>query len=346
MVFKIYPKIVFSSTWEKKFLDGFTQALGKSIYTAFENETITLLEVTQEKKLHYNIFNFFKKEKTIPTDVGEKYLKNEVFKKPVLGGGNMISDKNTLLPVLEQSTKDQEALARAFFACQEKNKIKHSKKKTEPENLVVDLEYLVVDGVKDGTYVTSFAKNQETPSPSIPEYIPLCNDTWSIHKEKIRCKIQDILSGNASYETIIFLGTYYQDLRKRRKWRSLINQEPFPSATEYYYTETIETQKKTFFKKEKVTYKNHYYPLLNKDLKVTVTAQGASHDQIIPLQTHSFIYLNLISINQIFYVVIFLINNHEIVGDQKTFSWEKEKESAYKKSAAWTRDLWLSVSQP
>ena len=129
MVVKIYPKIVFSSTWERKFLDGFTQALGKSIYTAFENKTITLLEVTQEKKLHYNIFNFFKKEKTIPTDVGEEYLKNEVFKKPVFGGGNMINDKNTLLPVLEQSTKDQEALARAFFVCKEKNKIKHRKKK-------------------------------------------------------------------------------------------------------------------------------------------------------------------------------------------------------------------------
>ena len=194
--------------------------------------------------------------------------------------------------------------------------------------------------------MTSFVKNQETPSPSIPEFIPLCDDTKSTHKEKIRCKIQDILSANASYETIIFLGTYYQDFIKRQKWRKLIKQEPFPSATKYYYTETIETQKKTVFKKEKVTYKKHYYPLLNKDLKVDVTAQGASHDQIIPLQTHSFIYLNLISINQICYVVIFLINNQKIVGHQQTFSWEEEKESAYKKSAAWTRDLWLSVSQP
>ena len=339
-------------------MDGFAQQFGKAIYEAFESEQIQLWEIqAKDTNRHRSIFSFLKKnkKKTQPTEIvavesSAEYLKKEVFRPADFGSGNMIKDDGTVLPVLKQSTKDQEATARAFSASQEMNS-KKPKKKIEDapeEKYSVELEYLVIDGVSDGTYVTSIAKNQATPEPSIPEFIPLCNHSQHKHEKTIYCKIQDMLEEN-KYKTIIFLGQYYEELHKNETYRKLITEDIPPMASEYYHDIPIDDQpkKSSFFEKKKITYKKEYYPLLDKRMPVTVTALAAKHTHIGPLQSQPFIYVSIEHKGTETHLIISLIVDHCIVDKNNTiFLWEEEKKTSYSKSVAYTLKKWLGASKP
>jgi hypothetical protein len=155
MVFKLFPEIVFSAAWEKKYMDGFAQQFGRAIYEAFESEQIKLWEIqTKDTHPHRSIFTFMQKKQTQPTEIAAvdssaAYLKNEVFKPADFEGGNMIKDDGTVLPVLKQSTKDQEANARAFSASQEMNRKKQKKKpkKLQRKNIQWNLSTLLLMGL-------------------------------------------------------------------------------------------------------------------------------------------------------------------------------------------------------
>ena len=336
-------------------MDGFAQQFGKAIYEAFESDQIKLWEIqTKDTHPHRSIFTFMRKKQTQPTEIAAvdssaEYLKNEVFKPADFEGGNMIKDDGTVLPVLKQSTKDQEANARAFSASQEMNRKKPKKKtkKAPEEKYSVELEYLVIDGVVDGTYVTSIAKNQATPEPSIPEFIPLCHHSRHKHKKTIHCKIQEMLEEN-KYKTIIFLGQYYEELHEDETYCKLITKDIPPMASEYYRDIEIDDQpkKSSFFGKKEITYKKEYYPLLDEDMPVTVTALAAKHTHIGPLQSRPFIYVNIEHRETKTHLIISLIIDHCIVDQNNTFLWKDEKETWYSKSVAYTLEKWLKASKP
>jgi hypothetical protein len=282
-------KIIFSSEFECDFIENIQKAIGNLIKTRLIDDELQVTKTTTRIALIKGIGNFFHHTKqseerkyfpgfkVLPT----KLMKKEVLAKRLLDNDCNPPDPKVVMPTLLQATKQFEAENVAACTSRYLHKIKGQKEK-DPFVLNQDFspEYLMVFKTNDGTYIIPTNHTLSDSFNQIKIFFPDGQNT----DEVVKCKLME-LDEPATYDAIIFLGEYYNELKKDVIFCEMINDNNFTPAANF--CKTVNGEKKNDPQIQE------FYPLVDADMKAAIGALSNKHVSILHLLNESFIYLGM-----------------------------------------------------
>lgn len=282
-------KIIFSSEFECDFIENLQKEIGNLIKTWLVDDELQVTKTTTRIALIKGIRNFFHRTKlseerkdfpgfkVLPT----KLMKKEVLAKRLLDNDCNPPDPKVVMPILLQATKQFEAENVAACASRYLHNKKKEKKQKDPNNLnlKISTEYLMVLKTKNGTYIIPTNHTTSDSSNQIKIFFPDGQNT----DEAVKCKLKS-LSDLATYDAIIFLGEYYNELKKDEIFCEMIDDDNFTPAAQFCKTMNAQKNEPPI---------QEFYPLVDPSMKLAIGALSNKHVSILHLLNESFIYLGM-----------------------------------------------------